>query len=137
MTTRYSKYKCAFNCVFSNYSNSTKSKKTTTTTTSALLKSKFRSSLDRLKKFFNLNGWNLVPTSPVDRLDSFNFDSDEEYTECESLMMSHQTLPRSASTVTVNTNQNSFAYKPAQKRDNQVKRIKTELIDDETPLIKF
>jgi hypothetical protein len=101
-----------------------------------LIKSKFRSSLDRLKKLlFNKNKWRPVP--PVNDDEFFVSSSDDEYNESESqsLMASHSALP-TGFTPSVKIKTKPVAV-VSYGNDNKIKRVTKELIDDEIPLIKI
>lgn len=107
------------------------------------LKLKFKSSLDRLRRFFNLGGWTLVPNRErLPPADSFSDDSGS-FDESVSLMSSSSGSRQSLNLVDDRQKENlqQQSQKLYSHQQNNlvmgISRKSVQLIDDEVPLIKF
>ena len=88
----------------------------------SLLKLKFKSSIESIKKFFNFGGWKRLPAED----DGENEEDENQFIESDSLIASYQSLPLESQKY-----QQQINYKLP------VRRIVKELIDDEVPLINL
>ena len=108
-----------------------------------MLKSKFRSSIEKLKRFLNFGGWRLVPAhGSLNATQSYTsdrfIDENSSFDESVSLMASHHSL---TPTKTVLISAPQPKYQLQQQGHGQqsfaMARNVYQLIDDEVPLIKF
>lgn len=108
--------------------------KSTVVSVSAL-KSKFKSSIESIKKFFNFGaakGWKRLPPCQSESSDDAN--ADDYFIESDSLIASYHSLPPASANNSGKT-QVSETKQSGYKSQVPMRRITKELIDDEVPLI--